>query len=252
MGASGPMLERSIVTAAEIASALSWWAEAGVDSLVDEQPRVWTAPAAVLAPKADIPLPASPEKAMVVAPSLPDFPSSVDALADWYLAAPLPGVGPRAQRLAPAGDSRARLMVLVDMPEPDDLTAAMLLAGEAGALFDKMLGAIGQSRDTIWFASMYPGRIPGGAIPPESIDLITQITRKHVELIRPAKLWLLGRAASCAILGMDEVQARGRLHKFNHNGTTTDVIASVHPRVLLQTPKRKAEVWADMQRLIED
>jgi len=81
---------------------------------------------------------------------------------------------------------------------------------------------------------------------------ITEMTRHHVGLIRPAKLWLLGRAASRAILGMDEGPARGRLHKFNHNGTTMDVIASVHPRVLLQTPKRKAEVWADMQRLIEE
>ena len=41
-------------------------------------------------------------------------------------------------------------MVLIDMPSPE----ARLLAGEAGALFDRMLNAIGRSRDTINLASL--------------------------------------------------------------------------------------------------
>jgi DNA polymerase len=223
-----------------------------VDALVDEQPRDWLAPiprtpqAPPVAEKHT-----SPEAHATPTPAFA-LPTSATDLVDWYLKALLPGAGPSGQRIAPAGSLTARLMVLVDMPEAEDISTGVLLSGEAGALFDKMLGALGFTRDAIWFAPMLPTRIAGGAIPPEEMAQLDEITRHHVGLIRPAKLWLLGRAASRAILGMDEGPARGRLHKFNHNGTTTDVIASVHPRVLLQTPKRKAEVWADMQRLIED
>lgn len=236
---------------AYVASALSWWAEAGVDTLVEEAPRDWLAEQ----PKAATPAPRDKPAAALRAQTpvnLTPLPDRVEVLTDWYLKADLPGAGPASQRVTPAGNPNAKLMVLLDMPEAEDAMNGMLLSGEAGALFDKMLGALGFTRDAIWFAPMLPTRIAGGTIPPEHVAQITEMTRHHVGLIRPAKLWLLGRAASRAILGMDEGPARGRLHKFNHNGTTTDVIASVHPRVLLQTPKRKAEVWADMQRLIEE
>lgn len=246
------MVARLIHTdTAHVASVLAWWADAGIDALVDEAPRDWLAEQPrVASPK----VPGTPSPALLKRPAanLAPLPATVDALGGWYLTADLPGAGPATQRIAPSGDATAKLMVLVDMPEAEDVMSGVLLSGEAGALFDKMLGALGFMRETIWFAPMLPTRIAGGTIPPEHLEQISEIARHHVGLIRPQKLWLLGRAASRAILGMDEGPARGRLHKFNHSGTTTDVIASVHPKVLLQAPKRKAEVWADMQRLIEE
>jgi len=236
---------------AQVANVLAWWAEAGVDTLVGEAPRDWLAEQPKVASQI---MRAEPKPAPSAQSSatLAPIPARIEELVGWYLTADLPGAGPASQRIAPAGDATAKLMVLVDMPEAEDAMSGVLLSGEAGALFDKMLGALGFTRDTIWFAPMLPTRIAGGTIPPQDLAQLSEIARHHVGLIRPAKLWLLGRAASRAILGMDEGPARGRLHKFNHNGTTMDVIASVHPRVLLQTPKRKAEVWADMQRLIEE
>ena len=142
-------------------------------------------------------------------------------------------------------------MVLIDMPQPEDLASGQLLSGASGELFDNMLRALKLDRSSIWFAPMIPSRVAGGTVPPADDEQIAEITRLHVALVRPKKLWLLGRAASRAILGMDESEARGSLHYINHDDVKTDVIASVHPSVLIRTPKRKAEVWADMQKLIE-
>jgi DNA polymerase len=229
-------------------SALSWWHEAGVDTFVAEVPRDWlavvpsesktmaTTKVATPSPKANVRLP-----------------ETLDAFLAWFAtSADVPGVGASAQRIAPAGNPQATLMVLIDMPEPEDMAAGQLLSGSARDMFEKMLTALKLNRENIWFAAMVPARVTGATLSAEESARIAEIARYHVSLIRPRKLWLLGRAASRALLGMDETEARGRLHFINHDDAKTDVIASVHPRVLLQTPKRKAEVWADMQRLFEE
>jgi len=239
------------LSASSAASALAWWADAGIDTLVDEAPRNWLAELPQVVARASASPVARPQRAEAVVPV--PLPDTLDGYVAWFhTASDVPGAAPSTLRVLPAGDRAAKLMVILDMPEAEDAQNGRLLSGESGALFDKMLGALGFDRTTIWFAPMLPTRIAGGSIPPEDAARITQMTRHHVALVAPKKLWLMGRAASRAILGMDEVEARGRLHLINHSGVKTDVIASVHPRVLLQTPKRKAEVWADMQRLIEE
>ena len=51
-------------------------------------------------------------------------------------------------------------MVMIDMPSPD----GGLLGGEAGAMFDRMLAAIGRGRDTIYLAPLSPPRTPTGSV----------------------------------------------------------------------------------------
>ena len=43
---------------------------------------------------------------------------------------------------------------------------------------------------------------------------------------------------------------RGRLHGFNHRSGQTGVVASFHPRLLLDRPALKAEAWKDLQLLM--
>lgn len=238
------------MSSALVASAMAWWSDAGVDTLVDETPRDWLCMPAK--PARAVPVVAAPT--MVVRASLP---TTLEAFLDWFAtSADVLAGAVQSQRVHPAGDPHATLMVLIDMPEPEDAAAGHLLAGPSGDLFDKMLNALKLDRSTIWFAPMMPARVIGGPQSEAEAERIAEIARHHVRLVAPKKLWLLGRAASRAILGMDEAAARGRLHFVNHDTAKkdqakTEVIASVHPKVLLQMPKRKAEVWADMQKLFE-
>ncbi len=235
----------SVLTPVAAASLLAWWRDAGVDALVGETPCDWlaipsarTAATRTAAPFAQTPQP---------------LPATLNDLIAWFVTAQdVPGGGPLSQRIAPAGDPQAELMVLIDMPEPEDAAAGRLLSGATGDLFDKMLGAMKLDRASIWFAPMIPSRTLGAPLTPVEAERVAEIARHHIALIAPKKLWLLGRAASRAVLGMDEGEARGRLHLINQNSSKTLAIASVHPKVLLQIPKRKAEVWADMQKLFEE
>ncbi len=229
-----------------IASALNWWADAGVDNLVDEAPRQWLAPVAPSGVGNPSP------KVEASSASKAALPGSLLAFTDWLMTSPdVPEAGPPAQRVRPSGDFSSGLMILIDMPDVLDVAAGHLLSGDVSELFEKMLTAIGKSRDSVYLASFLPGRSPGGQISSDLADLLAPIARHHIGLVKPDKLWLMGQAVSRAILGADATPGHGRLRSFNQESRTMDAVASFAPRFLLQQPKWKAGAWADMQALIK-
>ncbi len=245
---------------AEAESLISWWRDAGVDVLIDEQPRNWLADAKPVAK----PVPVSPGHAKVgraspgptspaparLAPALPEtlqqllewMTTDVETLSDY----------PVRQRLRPEGDPGNNPMIVTDVPERGDTAAGHLLSGEIGALFDRMIAAWKTDRARIYLTAMAPARPASGQIDPISLELLGPILVRHIQLAAPKKLWLMGEAASRAVLGTNVAEATGRLHHINYGGVRVDAIATLHPRVLLREPKSKARVWEDMQRLIGD
>lgn len=232
-----------------VASTLDWWHDAGVDTLVAEVPRGWVGDA-VTAPTREPQRAASNSAFAAHAPSVP---MSLPLLRSWLLeTAEIADFGPVKRRLPALGDVPVDLMILTDMPEADDAEAGGLFAGSARPLIDRMLSALGQTRETVYIAAMLPGRTPSGDFDPATRELVETAARAHVRLASPSRLWLMGNAASRAILGIDDVRAAGRLHDVNLDGVMVKAIATAHPRLLGPTRKElRARVWADMQRLLE-
>jgi uracil-DNA glycosylase len=243
----------------EVESLIGWWHDAGVDVLIDEEPRDWLAEAVktsaasstsgtVVAERAawtDAAPPPATTK-LVLPSTLPDMVAWLASDTEFLSAYPV------RQRIAPQGDSDSRIMIVTDVPERGDTTAGRLLTGDEGALFDKMLAAWKVDRSGIYLTSLAPARPANPILDEAAISALAPVLAKHIELAAPKKLWLLGEAASRAVLGMNVAAATGRLHFVNYDGTKVEAIATLHPRVLLREPKAKARVWADMQRLIED
>lgn len=231
---------------AEALSALRWWRDAGVDTLVDEAPRDWlkakasTSHAAARQTRA----PASDDQAA----QTPVWPITLPAFRAWLEAADaLPDESRPGHRLLPSGDPTAGLMVLLDMPEPADAAAGTLLSGEPGKLFDAMLAAIGRSRETIYLASLCLARAPGGRLADESFDRVAALARHHVALAAPERLLLMGNLASRALLEMNYATARNGLHLVNRGETSTAV--TIAPQLLLQNPSHKGQAWKDLRLL---
>lgn len=227
---------------AAAASALDWWREAGVDTLVDEAPRDWLSPA--VAP----PAPGGPAVA-TTAPRPAVLPANLREFQAWRIGEHAPDFG-WGTPIAPVGDADSGLMVLLDMPERDDAATGQLLSGEAGRLFDRMLAAIGRDRATIYLASLAVARPVSGQIAAEQLDPLADLARHHIALARPKRLLLLGNAVSRAVLGANAAAVREILHVVNHGGGQSEAVASFHPRFLLQQPARKAEAWRDLQMVI--
>lgn len=241
-----------------LAAALRWWEEMGVETLVEDTAQPWLGRASS-APEGPIAAPESTEKsrAQAVQPMQPaivetPLPQTLPALLEWLAQdAFVPDAGPPERRITPFGSPQASLLIVTDMPEGEDFQAGHLLSGEVGHLFDKMLAAIGLDRTAIYCLPLCPGRPPTGQLSPSALPRLGEIARHHIALTGAKQVWSLGQATSRALLGTD---ATGKLDKINHNINhfrgITPCIASLHPRLLLQTPQRKAVVWKDMQLLI--
>lgn len=223
-------------------SALSWWEEAGVDTLVAETPRDWLKPA-----------PEAPAREPMAAGPSTEIPDTLDAFRAWFIdGVSLPLDGPAAPRLGPAGNPAAALMVMVDMPGAEDFAAGTLLAGEAGALFDKMLAAIGLSRETIYLASLSPLRTPTGSLDAREAEALAVIARRHIALAAPRALLLFGDACSKALVGPAVAGARGRWHELATPAGAVKTLVTIRPEKLVAMPKLKAHAWADLQLLMEE
>lgn len=223
------------------ASALDWWRDAGVETLVDEAPRDWfrALEASVVAARSGEQPTAKPAA----------MPANLREFEVWRIGEAAPDIGWNTP-IAPQGDAASGLMVLVDMPEREDASTGQLVSGEAGRLLDRMLAAIGRDRQSIYLASLAVARPVSGQIAVEAHDRLAEIVRHQIALVRPERLLLLGNAASRAVLGANATGARQTLHVLNHAGGKTGVVASFHPRLLLERPAYKAEAWKDLLMVI--
>ena len=141
-------------------------------------------------------------------------------------------------------------MILTDMPDRDDAAAGILLSDGPGRLFDRMLAAVGRGRQSVYLASLAVKRPPAGRVTDEAREQLDRLIRHHLSLAAPKRVLALGNAASRALTGLDVAHARGNLHVFNHDGGTSEVVASFHPRFLLERPAAKADAWRDLRMLI--
>jgi len=247
-------LGASLGSREEIASLMGWWQDAGLDILVDEAPRDWlarveAAPARPAEPvRAAAPAPA--QAARPASPAPAGFPDTLAAFQAW-LATSEKITMPLSARVAPSGDPAMGLMVLVDLPEAEDPATGRLLSGAAGELFDKMIGAIGRDRQSLYLSAMAPGRPAGGYVDRAAGALFGQLARHHVALARPRALLLMGDPPSRTFLDAGFVEARGRVHDITLPGGAVPAVATFHPRTLLQHPQQKRRAWEDLQLLMK-
>ena len=223
-------------------SALRWWEEAGVDTIVGETARDW------LNPAAKAPAPPAPAEA-AAAVHLPD---DLKAFQQWLLATDqLPNAVAASPRLAPTGDPSSDLMMLIDMPAVEDVAAGALLAGEVGEMFDRMLGRMERSRDSIYLASLSPARAATGRLTPNDAAKLAEIARHHIALVAPKALLLFGDLCSQALLGTSVAGARERWHEVDTPRGKVRTIATFHPHYLHRQPNSRKMAWEDLQMLME-
>ncbi|MGE4323077.1 MAG: uracil-DNA glycosylase family protein [Sphingobium sp.] len=226
---------------------LAWWALAGVDCAVAEEPGHWLRPADAarapdrLPPPSDMATPVAREK-----------PATLDLFHLWLTGDAQPERRWPGPVILPQGGAGAPLMVVVDMPDPTDMTAGALLADRAGLLFDAMLRALGLMRGDVHVASLFLSRPPGGMVETSDLRFAVDRMRTHVALARPRRLLLLGDRTARALLPADSDENPDGLRSFNYDGGIVPAVATFHPRLLLTQPAAKAQCWQMLQCLIEE
>ena len=233
MGGSGPQID-----GAEALSVLEWWLEAGVDVLVDERPRNW------LQEKQAAPEPQSEASPPQSKTAIPD---TLALFREWLASVPDTPNG-RSKPVLPRGDEGAEVMLIAEAPGREEAAAGTPIAGEAAALAERMLAAIGLAPAQAYFANLSCFYSPGAKPARDELRRWTEATHHHIALARPKRLLLLGDAPARALLGKSIAEARGHVHRLE--GVRT--VVTFHPRFLLDRPSDKARAWEDLLLLMDE
>jgi DNA polymerase len=147
------------------------------------------------------------------------------------------------------GNPNADLMFVGEAPGADEDRQGEPFVGRAGQLLDKIIAAMGLSRDQVYIANILKCRPPGNRDPqPDEIAKCIPYLREQIRLIRPKVMCALGRIAGQALLNTSSPlgKLRGEWHQFEG----TDLLVTYHPAALLRFAQYKKPTWADMQLIM--
>ncbi len=154
------------------------------------------------------------------------------------------------------GNPAAKVMLVGEAPGADEDRLGLPFVGVSGQLLDRMMAAVGLDRTTFYITNVCFWRPPGNRKPTD-LELAAQkpFVERHIELVAPRVLVLVGAAAAQGLLGTTEgiTRLRGRWfqYRLGEDGPTIPALPIFHPAYLLRQPAQKRETWRDLLKLKE-
>ncbi len=149
------------------------------------------------------------------------------------------------------GAEDAPLMFVGEAPGEQEDKRGEPFVGPAGELLDRMIEAMGWTRQTVFINNIIMCRPPGNRNPqPDEIAQCKPFLDARIATIAPRIIVALGRPAANTLLEKDAPisSLRGRFH--DRRGVK--VMPTFHPAYLLREPDRKRDAWADLKLVIAE
>jgi DNA polymerase len=254
----------------ELLAALNWQIEAGADEAIGNAPINRLAPPRRASPIPATPAPTAPAAHAKPAPT-PALVSNDASLASARTLATGAGtleelraalgvfegcaLKQTAMNLVFAdGNPKAKLMVIGEGPGAEEDRQGLPFVGVSGQLLDRMLACIGLDRTKAYITNVLFWRPPGNRTPtPSEIAACLPFVERHIELVDPDYLLLVGGISAKTLLGRGEgiLKLRGRWAHYQHVGMARPIpaMASLHPAYLLRQPAQKRLAWRDFLAL---
>ncbi len=150
------------------------------------------------------------------------------------------------------GAEDAPLMFVGEAPGADEDRLGEPFVGRAGELLDKMIEAMGWTRQSVYIANTLKCRPPGNRTPEaDELAACSPFLAAQIGAIRPRVMVALGRPAAQTLLRTTApISAlRGKWHQ-TPGGVR--VMPTFHPAYLLREPARKRDTWADLKLVIAE
>ena len=139
------------------------------------------------------------------------------------------------------------VMVITDIPSNEDDGCGHILTGKTGDLFNKMLAAIGMSRDTVTILPLIFWRTPGGRTPTDNeLALSRPFVNRMIQLLEPRIIITLGTLAAVQIANVDLMKHHGEMVEMDND---IRVFPIYHPNYLMLKPGAKQAVWTVLQNV---
>ena len=150
------------------------------------------------------------------------------------------------------GNPKSKIMILGEAPGSNEDQEGLPFVGKAGSLLDKMLASINLDRKTVYISNIINYRPPENRRPTdEEMSRYLPFVKKHIEIIAPKILVLLGSTAMNALIGNDLVisKVRGKWIEKEFGLCKTSVIVTFHPAFLMRQPTQKKLAWVDLKMI---
>ena len=145
------------------------------------------------------------------------------------------------------GDPSADLLLVGEAPGQEEDLQGEPFVGRAGRLLDKILKAIGYTRNTnVFITNIVKCRPPDNRDPlPSEVEECSPYLNKQIELIKPKLIVALGKVAGKALLKKDILLKEMRNETYYYKSIPLRI--TYHPAALLRNPSLKKATWKDFQ-----
>jgi DNA polymerase len=140
------------------------------------------------------------------------------------------------------GNKNSQVMIIGEAPGKTEDKLKKPFVGRAGKLLDDLLRRVSLDRTKVYITNVVNYRPDKNRKPtPEEINKFKKLLFKHIEIISPKCILLLGATAAAAVLNhigpLSEV--RGKWKNIKIINSYFDVLTTFHPAFLLRQPNQK-------------
>lgn len=150
------------------------------------------------------------------------------------------------------GDNQSQIMIIGEGPGQKEDEAGKPFVGDAGMLLNKMLKAINIERGKVYITNVVNYRPPNNRKPePAEVSRYSNFLRKHISIIDPKILILMGSTAMESLFGskIKITKERGNWKDIIINNKTYLCMITFHPAYLLRQPEQKKYSWDDLKEI---
>ena len=266
---------QNVMTPHEAAQALAWLSEMGAEEIIGEVAinRLQAAPTLPSSPLPSSrrkPGPISPPSEPADSRSIPtvgpgfrrddDNGQALDAISAAIAALACPLKKTATNLCFADGNPQAHVMLIGEAPGRDEDIQGKPFVGRSGQLLDRMLAAIGLSRNapeperSVFITNTVFWRPPGNRTPTEQeTSMCLPFLLRTIELLKPRIIVCLGAIPAHRLTGRSDgiLKLRGKWLTCTAGGRDIPLLPTLHPAYLLRQPGQKRLAWRDLLLLRE-
>jgi DNA polymerase len=153
------------------------------------------------------------------------------------------------------GNANSKVMIIGEAPGNHEDLQGIPFCGDSGKVLDEMLRAINLTRqENFYITNVIFWRPPGNRRPTEEeLAICRPFVERHIQLLNPEVLVLVGATAMSAVLGINDPVSsiRGKFMDFAPDFLAKKIktFTIFHPSYLMRQPAKKKIAWQDMLAL---
>lgn len=155
------------------------------------------------------------------------------------------------------GNPQSSIMFIGEAPGSSEDAQGIPFCGESGKLLDNVLASINISREhNAYITNTVFWRPPANRQPTqEEIDICRPFVEKHIALINPKLIVLVGNVAATSLLGknagISKIRQEYYLYTNQYLTKPIQTTSIFHPAYLLRQPMQKKTTWYDLLKIHE-